>query len=92
VEQNKFTCPVCGYHHLSEQPWIKGHGSLEVCSSCGTQFGYDDAAGGIASRRPDRHTELRLMWIARGSPWFSPKPPPVGWDPAEQLRRLRDVH
>jgi transcription elongation factor Elf1 len=47
-----FECPACGYTGLREAPWDdKNGGSQEICTSCGIQFGYDDAAGGDTSKR-----------------------------------------
>ena len=44
------TCPVCGYAGLDDPPWQGGAPSDEICPSCGTHFGYDDAAGGDVER------------------------------------------
>ena len=83
-----FVCPVCGFPQLLEEPWSDDAGSLEICPSCGTQFGYNDAAGGDAARRARVHRERRIAWIAAGCPWAAPGPPPPGWDAATQLKRL----
>lgn len=85
-----YACPVCGYGELREPPWDNDSPSDEICPSCGTQFGYDDAAGGDAARRQVRHRELREAWVARGMPWDSGdiKPAPEGWDPRQQLRSV----
>jgi len=81
-----FLCPVCGYPDLPEEPWCDGSSSDEICPSCGTQFGYDDAAGGDASRRAAVHRELRTRWIERGMRWFSTSTPkPIEWEPLDHL-------
>jgi len=46
-----YLCPVCGYHDLYGPPWLNGSASDEICPSCDTHFGYEDAAGGDAARR-----------------------------------------
>jgi len=74
-------CPVCGYDALSE-PAYDQHGcaSFEICPSCGTEFGYDDASRA--------HSELRASWLADGAPWRSKtRPPPAGWSGELQLRQ-----
>jgi len=83
-----YLCPVCGYDRLSEPPWNNESASDEICPSCGTHFGYDDAAGGQADHRQARHRELRSRWIARGMPWHNAdiEPPADGWDPKAQLK------
>jgi len=49
-----------------------------ICPSCGTEFGYDDAALS--------HEELRAEWLEEGASWWSPaQPPPPGWDGITQL-------
>jgi len=86
IRTETFLCPVCGYPDLKEAPWTDGVGSLDICPSCGTQFGYSDAAGGDAARRAGVHRERRRGWIDAGSPWSAPGEPPPGWDPAAQLK------
>src|SRR5438270_14030598 len=66
--RRKFTdaelaCPVCGQSQ-QEPPWHQGQGSLEICSSCGVQFGYSDMAGGDAARRQRLWRLSREAWIA----------------------------
>lgn len=78
------TCPVCGFGDLSEAPYDeRGTPSLEICPSCGFQFGFDDGAVGIT------HGQWRQEWIDGGMKWWSgAEPPPPGWDPLNQLARL----
>ena len=85
-----FTCPVCGFRHLHEPPWDSDSGSLEICPSCGTQFGYSDAAGGDAASRERRHRELRAEWIRGGMSWWSTRTPPADWSPFEQVAVFED--
>lgn len=57
---------------------------LEICPSCGFQFGVTDDDRGFT------YDAWRKRWIARGMPWDSGgvESPPEGWDPRKQLRRL----
>ena len=69
-------CPVCGFC---------GDGfvgeDFEICPCCGTQFGYDDAT------RP--HFDLRRIWMSDGCVWWSnARPPPLGWDPQDQIKSV----
>jgi len=81
-------CPVCGYPDLEDPAWSQFNGSLEICPSCGIQFGYDDAAGGSIEGRKAIHLEWRKAWIASGMRWTSiGRSAPSRWNPAEQLRR-----
>lgn len=71
-----YICPVCGYDRLDEPP-----ADYSICSSCGTEFGYDDFALS--------HEELRKRWIANGAKWWSTyTSPPSGWSPFQQLLRV----
>lgn len=89
--RDTYLCPVCGYDRLYEPPWSDDAPSDEICPSCGTQFGYDDAAGGDAARRAVAHRALRASWVSDGCPWFSTsRRSPDGWDPTAQLRVLED--
>lgn len=82
-------CPVCGYPDLDEPAWNGTSPSDDICTSCGTQFGYDDFATDPA-RRTERHRLLRQRWRDRGCPWYAEglEDPPPGWDPDAQLARL----
>jgi hypothetical protein len=54
-----YTCPVCGYQALTEHPQPpEGGGSLEICPSCGYQFGVSDVDRGIT------YSQWRDSWIA----------------------------
>jgi predicted RNA-binding Zn-ribbon protein involved in translation (DUF1610 family) len=75
-----YTCPVCGFPGLSEPAYDEHHcASFEICPSCGTEFGYDDATRS--------HHDLRVAWLAVGAPWRSqairPRP---DWDAEKQLQ------
>lgn len=76
-----YTCPVCGFPGLSEPPYdAHGCASFEICPSCGTEFGYDDATR--------CHADLRKSWVAAGMPWWSKAiQPPQDWDAQGQLRK-----
>ena len=77
-------CPSCGYPNLTESPYKgkhgEGNGSLEICPSCGFQFGYTDHSKRIT------HGQWREQWIENGMPWdgIGIKPPP-NWNPKQQL-------
>lgn len=82
-------CPVCGFAGLSEPPWTEAGASLEICPSCGIQFGYDDAAGIDAVRRAEIHRKWRAHWVTAGRLWWSRGiDAPAGWDPVAQLGTL----
>jgi hypothetical protein len=74
---------VCGYDALLEPAYDeKGCASFEICPCCGTEFGYDDSS--------TRHRDLQEKWVAGGSRWWSKaQPPPSGWDPKAQLRKVK---
>jgi len=78
-------CPVCGFEGLHEPAYdSQGCASFDICPCCGIQFGYDDASV--------VHRALRAAWIAKGTQWVSrSRPRPAGWEPSEQLRRLRST-
>lgn len=72
---NRHLCPVCGYR-LQFPP-----SDYNICSCCGTEFGYDD---GCLS-----HEELRAEWLRAGVAWWSPvESAPEGWDPYTQVSNL----
>jgi hypothetical protein len=69
----KYICPVCGFDAMPFPPEDNN-----ICSCCGTEFGYHDLRL--------THAELRQQWRDRGAPWFSTRLlPPVGWNPTKQL-------
>jgi hypothetical protein len=79
-----YTCPVCGYPDLSDDPRTESRGSYEICWSCGFEFGVTDDDLGYD------YASWRTLWIERGMPWDSElrHPRPEGWDPVAQLARL----
>lgn len=69
----KYLCPVCGYDQLDEPPV-----NFNICDSCGTEFGYDDATF--------THAALRQRWIQNGATWWNEMiAPPDGWNPVTQM-------
>jgi hypothetical protein len=68
-------CPVCGFRmRYPARDW-------HICPCCGTEFGYEDVGR--------TYEQLRVAWFERGAHWWSPvEPPPVGWNPIEQLNNL----
>jgi len=77
----KWMCPVCGYPDLDEPAYEGTSPSFQICPSCGTEFGYDDATV--------THEELRAIWIDNGCKWWwQEQPPPASWDPQAQLSNL----
>jgi len=74
------TCPVCGYEGL-ELPYTEDG---NICSSCGTEFGYDDL---LNSRE-----ELRRRWLQAGAVWWdATMPRPADWSVDHLVRQLRNV-
>jgi predicted nucleic acid-binding Zn ribbon protein len=68
----KNKCPVCGYG----MPFPPEDNN--ICSSCGTEFGYDDAR--------KTYAQIRQEWITGGAKWFSSYATrPLGWNPWMQL-------
>src|SRR5215472_15056459 len=71
----KNMCPVCGYE-MDDPPR-----DYNICPSCGTEFGLNDANTSIA--------DLRSAWLATGPKWWSPTDPaPNDWNPLEQVQRV----
>lgn len=77
-------CPVCGYDELQRSPGNRlGVPSLEICPSCGFQFGVTDEIQGLT------HDEHRRRWIESGMPWSSKSlEPRKDWDAQTQLGNL----
>lgn len=56
--------------------------NFAICPSCGTEFGFDDAA--------KSHLELRQNWINSGASWWSRRRVrPIGWNATAQLENLQ---
>lgn len=85
-ENDRFTCPACGFPGLTEEPRSRttGGGSYEICPSCGFEFGVTDDDRGFT------YEQWRERWIGNGMPWNSVgiEPAPAEWNPREQLKRL----
>lgn len=80
-----FQCPVCGYPALHDPPRSSSGGaSYEICPSCGFEFGVSDDDVGYP------YEDWRLEWVIDGMPWRSTRHKPEGWDPAAQLRAVRE--
>jgi len=79
-----FTCPVCGFPELDEQPRTEaGAGSYEICPSCGFQFGVTDEDRGFS------YEAWHAKWVQEGMQWDKGRTvAPIGWNPLEQLRRI----
>jgi hypothetical protein len=85
-------CPTCGYEQ-DEDPWKGKSPSFEICLSCGTQFGYQDAIRftGTEVQIKDRYDELRKKWIEGGMKWSSVSTiyiVPENWNPKRQLLNI----
>lgn len=80
-----YLCPVCQYPGLHEPARsARGNASLEICPSCGFQFGVDDEDRGLS------HAQWRERWVQGGMKWSSHGiQPPTGWDPARQISGIR---
>jgi hypothetical protein len=76
-----YTCLVCGYPDLKEQPHGESSGgSYEICPSCGFQFGVSDDDRGFT------YEQWRQKWIDGGMVWDKGRTkPPANWNPQEQL-------
>lgn len=77
------TCPVCLWPGLMEEAWSQDCPSHEICPSCGTEFGYDDAVGFTdVEALTRRHDELRQAWVSAGMRWWSDSSErPEAWHP-----------
>ena len=82
-----YTCLVCGYPDLKEQPRGESTGgSYEICPSCGFQFAVSDDDRGFT------YEQWRQKWIDGGMVWDKGRTkPPANWNPREQLRRVAPI-
>jgi|SRR5688500_16612826 hypothetical protein len=76
IQPGVFACPVCGFDLGNMPPWSEGYAmrpdgsrtelrasaSHEICPSCDTEFGYDDAEEGISQE--ECWHRLRERWLA----------------------------
>ncbi|QSX06690.1 hypothetical protein JYG23_04340 [Sedimentibacter sp. zth1] len=80
-----YTCLVCNYDGLFEQPYTNGIASDEICPCCGFQYGYDDF-----DKKNSTFEEWRNRWIEEGCKWYSrSRKVPDKWDANEQLNIFR---
>ncbi len=79
-----YTCPVCGFSELTEEPYSdSGGGSYEICYCCGYEFGVTDDDLGFSIE------QWRKKWIKENMAWDRGREePPKGWDPKEQLKNI----
>jgi hypothetical protein len=86
-------CPACGFE-LEREAW-SGRGrysSDQICLCCHFQFGYTDATlYGDFTERIEIYLAHRQQWIEEGMKWRGIKTEPKGWDPQQQLSRLRKI-
>lgn len=76
-------CPVCGFDDLYEPAYDGDSGSLEICPSCGYQFGHTDDDSDIS------HEEWRQIWVQKGMPWDGIGiQPPANWNPKKMLQNI----
>lgn len=88
---SQYRCPVCGYPGLYQPAWEGASSSLEICPSCGVQFGYHDSVPDEDKRR-QRHQQLRREWKSQGCRWSDvTTSPPADWDPLSQLRSVEEA-
>src|SRR5580658_3712561 len=72
---NGYPCPVCNFT-MPVPP-----ASFNICPSCGTEFGNDDADWTSG--------QLRQAWLESGAQWWSKsQPAPANWNPVEQVLPL----
>jgi hypothetical protein len=81
-----YTCPVCGYPRLINDPDDLLH---EICPSCGIQFGlHTPGPGADPVMTAEIYARWRQKWTDSGMQYHGPEPPPPGWNPEQQLRNI----
>ncbi|GHA65678.1 hypothetical protein GCM10009007_02900 [Formosimonas limnophila] len=76
-------CKVCGADFSPFFPWGEDglSPSYDICSCCGTEFGYEDVSStGIL--------KARQTWIDLGMPWKDVRTRPKNWDSLAQLKKV----
>jgi hypothetical protein len=68
--ESQFPCPACGVD-LGGPAWDAGVPSLDICPSCGIQFGYNDARIDL---QPQIYARWRELWLANGRRPLCPTP------------------
>ncbi len=58
MEETFFTCPVCDWPLLTEDPKLLNY---NICEQCGTEFG---------NEHPEQYPEIRAAWEQRGRPFW----------------------
>ena len=75
-------CRICGFEHVEPQWGTDGRCPLyEICPCCGAESGYEDCTA-LAIH------SYRKAWLAKGTPWFSPKSQPANWNVVHQLENI----
>jgi hypothetical protein len=82
MSETLMICRVCGAAQ-DDYPWGKDGKtpSFDICSCCGTEFGYEDATLNAILRK-------RKLWIDSGGKWLRPEHMPKDWDLEESLRTI----
>jgi hypothetical protein len=82
----KYLCRVCGFRQ-PDPPWGDDGKTpmFLICSCCGVEFGYEDAAPAGIRRYRDR-------WLNQpgGPAWWKAKEQPDDWDLQKQLAEIPD--
>ncbi len=80
-----YTCPVCGYPELTEDPNYDA--SFEICPSCTFHFRVTDDDKGYT------YEQWRDKWVQGGMIWDEgDTAPPNNWNPIEQLKNIGVMH
>ena len=82
LNEEFYKCRVCGLRQ-DGLPWGEDGKtpSFNVCSCCGTEFGYEDAT--LKAIRLQRE-----RWLSTSAKWFNPKDKPQDWNLDEQLKEI----
>lgn len=80
-------CKVCGFIFDEFYPWGEDgkSPSFDICSCCGTEFGYHDfTIKGIKAQRE--------RWKLNGYKWKYEEDKPIGWNLEKQLVQIPDEY
>ena len=85
MSMKNYTCPVCGFKGLEENPYNqRKEPSYEICPCCGFEFGFDSAGS------KESLIEYRQRWIKDGARWFIERLKPENWDLEAQLKNIEE--